>query len=498
VESNEYIAMNRLQRVAKNTSALLAAQVLGKLLAFFYVMYTARYLGVKDFGILSLALAFSGIFKILTDLGLNSLTVRDIARDNHVVPVYLRNVSILKTILGIATFLIILIIVLLTNYPRETVLVVLIVALSNVFVALTDMTSAIFQALEKMEYISVIQVLGSTSMLLGALLAIYMKMDIYAFACLYLITSIITLSFGLTALKVKFKNIVKPINKKTQIKPDKPVMDLIKLGLPFGLSGLFIAVYYNIDTIMISLMASDPERAVGLYNAAYKIFLILLILPSVIVSSTFPMLAKTYVSSRDSIRYICERLTKYLFMFALPACIGITILGDRIVLLVYGTGFSNSGLILKILVWSFLFASIGASFGNTLNATNKEMSLTKAAGTGMILNVLLNLVFIPRYSYIGAAVVTDLTRFIVIVIEFVVLYKAGHSPGLKLLASDGSRILISSLIMGMFTWHFKDINPALLVTLSVFVYFATLYLIKGIDKPDLAIVKHLMGRQVNE
>ncbi len=485
--------MNRLQRVAKNTSSLLAAQILGKLLAFFYVMFTARHLGVKDFGVLSLALAFTGIFRILTDIGLNSLAVRDIARDNRLAGVYLRKISILKAFLGAGTFLVILVIVLAIGYPIRTVCAVQIVALSNIFVALTDMINAVFQAFERMEYISFSQILSSVLMLLGALLAIHLNMDIYAFASLYLLTAIITFAFSLLVLNIKFRDEVGLHTGKTRPTEGRSGLALLKLGLPFGLSGLFIAVYYNIDTIMISIMVGNPEKAVGLYNAAYKIFLILLVMPSVIVSSTFPLLAKTYISAKDSIRYICERLTKYLFVFALPACIGITILANRIVLLIYGPSYSDSGTILKVLVWSFLFASIGASFGNTLNATDQEMSLTKAAGTGMILNVLLNIVAIPRYGYIGAAVVTDLTRLLVIVVEFSILYKAGHSPGLRLIVFDGSRILASGMVMGLFTWFFKDMNLALLIILSGMVYFAMLYLIKGLDESDFAIARHLMG-----
>ena len=70
-----------MQRIAKNTGVLLASQVVSYIIGFFFVMYTARYLGVEGFGILSFALAFTGIFGVFTDLGLHQLTVREVARD---------------------------------------------------------------------------------------------------------------------------------------------------------------------------------------------------------------------------------------------------------------------------------------------------------------------------------------------------------------------------------------------------------------------------------
>lgn len=73
--------MSTIRGIAKNTAALLVAQVASYLLTFFYMMHTARYLGPANFGILSFALAFTGIFAVFGDLGLRPLTVRELARD---------------------------------------------------------------------------------------------------------------------------------------------------------------------------------------------------------------------------------------------------------------------------------------------------------------------------------------------------------------------------------------------------------------------------------
>ena len=73
--------MNIVQRIAKNSLVLLASNIISKILGFFYLMYIARYLGAEGFGILSFALAFTGIFSVFSDLGLGPLTVREVARD---------------------------------------------------------------------------------------------------------------------------------------------------------------------------------------------------------------------------------------------------------------------------------------------------------------------------------------------------------------------------------------------------------------------------------
>ena len=81
--------MNTIQRIAKNTGVLLVSQIASYILGFFFVMYTARYLGAAGFGILSFALAFTGIFGVFADLGLRQLTVREVARDKTLASKYL-------------------------------------------------------------------------------------------------------------------------------------------------------------------------------------------------------------------------------------------------------------------------------------------------------------------------------------------------------------------------------------------------------------------------
>ncbi|MFA7204482.1 MAG: oligosaccharide flippase family protein, partial [Candidatus Caldatribacteriota bacterium] len=80
--------MNTVQRILKNSLFLLLSNIVSKILAFFYIIYIARYLGAEGFGVFSFALAFTSIFGVLVDLGLNSLTVREIARSKSLTGKY--------------------------------------------------------------------------------------------------------------------------------------------------------------------------------------------------------------------------------------------------------------------------------------------------------------------------------------------------------------------------------------------------------------------------
>ena len=93
--------MNPVQRLAKNTVVLICSDIICKVLGFFYVTYTVRDLGATAFGILSFAIAFTGIFGVLTDIGLEQLTIREVARDKSIGKKYVANIIVMKTILGI-------------------------------------------------------------------------------------------------------------------------------------------------------------------------------------------------------------------------------------------------------------------------------------------------------------------------------------------------------------------------------------------------------------
>ena len=113
--------MSSAQKIAKNTGVLLLSRIVCYVLGFIYVIYSARYLGAANFGILSFAIAFTGIFEVFVDLGLNSLATREVARNKSLAIKYINNIIVIKTILSILNFLIIAILVNLLGYPLQTI-----------------------------------------------------------------------------------------------------------------------------------------------------------------------------------------------------------------------------------------------------------------------------------------------------------------------------------------------------------------------------------------
>ena len=187
--------MNSVKKIAKNTTVLLASQIISYILAFFYMIYIARYLGADGFGILSFAIAFTGIFSIFADFGLNILTVREVARNKLLTDKYFSNVLIIKIILSILTFGMIAVVINLIGYSQETINVVYLVALSVILTAVSGLFYSIFQAHEKMEYQSIGQIINSILIFAGVFIGRYYGFNVSGFAFIFFISSAISLIY---------------------------------------------------------------------------------------------------------------------------------------------------------------------------------------------------------------------------------------------------------------------------------------------------------------
>jgi len=475
--------MNTVQRIAKNTAVLLAATIISKVLGFFYVMYTARYLGAEGFGILSFALAFTGIFGVLTDLGLSPLTVREVARDKSLAKKYLKNISVMKAILVTITFALIAIVINLLGYPEQTIKVVYLISISVVFNSFTAMFYSIFRAFEKMEYQSLGQILSSVLMFSGVLFAISQGFSVVRFASIYFIASSIVFGCSFIICVWKF---VKP-----EIEFDwnfwKPT---IKEALPFGLTGISGMIYTYTDSIMLSLMQGD--EIVGWYNAAYRLILILLFIPGIINSAIFPTMSKFYISSQNALKLMCEKYFKIMFIIGIPLGVGTTLLANKIILLIFGSEYRPSIIALQILIWTIVFTFAGAAFVKLFESINKQIIITKISGICVIINILLNLLLIPKFSYVGASVATVITEFILVGGIFIFAYKFGYGIESKKVVKNISKVIIVSLVMGAFLWYFKSLNLFILIILAILFYLIMIYIIKGINYEDVQMFKRII------
>ncbi|MFA7575155.1 MAG: flippase [Arcobacteraceae bacterium] len=472
--------MNTVQRILKNSLFLLLSNIVSKILAFFYIIYIARYLGAEGFGVFSFALAFTSIFGVLVDLGLNSLTVREIARSKSLTGKYLGNISVMKIILSAFTFVLVVITINIFGYSQETNKVVYLFALYVIITSFTNMFYAFFQAYEKMEYQSIGQVLTSFLILSGALWAISKELNVISFAFVYFIVSVIILAynglvylyhFGLSKLEIDW-DFWKPT---------------IKYALPFFLSAVVDIIAFKIDIVMLSKLKGDI--VVGWYSAAYRLIEVLFFIPATIAGALYPVLSNAYISSQDSLRLMYKQSFKYLIIIGLPIAVATTILAPKIILFIYKSEFLNSVIVLQIIIWTIPIIFLTYIFGTILASMDQQVLVLKINFLGMILNITINFLLIPKFSYIGASVATIFTCLIVFVLFFSFLSKNIYKVSLPKYIS---KPMVASIVMGLFIIFFININIYLLSGLSIIVYFGVLCALKTSLKRDIDLFSNML------
>jgi len=474
--------MNYNKIIAKNTSVIFFSQIVSYIFVFFTSIYSARYLGVENFGILSLSIAITGIFVIFADLGLSTLTIREVSRNKSLSNKYLVNFGSLKVFLAFLTFFLVFLTVNILNYPHQIQLVIYIMTLSVIFTSFAGLVSSIFQAYEKMEYMSIGIIFNSVLLFVGVMFVIHYQLNVLAFAVVYAISSfallllyiiICTKKFVLPSWNIDF----------TFLRQN------LKYALPFGITSVFVNIYYWIDSLMLSIMVGN--EAVGIYNAAYRLILVILFIPSVLNTAIFPAMSQFYVTSKESLKFAYEKYFKYMAILGIPLGIGTTFLASRIILLIYGVEYVNSVIALQILIWSSVIIFISGASARLLEASNKQIIITKIAAICAIVNIIMNLVLIPQYGYIGASFVTVLTEFM----AFGLMLAAVKST-MKELCNFDYLILVKVIVactpMTIFLIVCNNLNPLILIIGSIIFYFVTLLCVKGIDEEDLKILRSII------
>ena len=196
--------MSSIKILVKNTGLLFLSQMISYILAFFYTLYSARYLGASDFGIISFATAITGLFCILTDLGIGTLTTREVARDYSRTYKYLGNTGSIKIVLSVLTVILLTLFVEMSNYQETTRIVVYIMGLASIITAISGVFTSMFRAYEEMEYQSISEILSAVSLFIGILLCIYFKYNVIAVATVYLIANSLVLIYNFIVCSKKY------------------------------------------------------------------------------------------------------------------------------------------------------------------------------------------------------------------------------------------------------------------------------------------------------
>ncbi|WP_136807957.1 flippase [Desulfosediminicola flagellatus] len=420
---------SRIFRVAKNSAILGLQQVAVNLLSIVVVGYVARSLGKVDYGIFSLAFTFSIFFAFLGQLGLRTLTIREVARERGKANVYLGKIIPARILLiGIMTAVIPMV-AMIMQYDKKAVYIIFIAALANMFEQLSKIISDIFQANEEMGKVAVRDILVRIFTGVASIVVLKVGCGLVTVSWVYVIGAMLGLSFNAYLYNRRFEFPALSVDLKF-------IWTNIKEGLSFMLLGMASTMYTNVDVFLISKI--QDLQSVGVYNAAANLFYRLSFVADAVATASFPAIAQLYWKDYQGASEVMSKSINGIILLSVPTAIGGWLLADDIILLIFGQEYLLSADVFKILIVSVPFLFISLQIRYSLGAIKLQGTVLKVVLVGLVVNIVLNCIVIPIYGVIGAACATLFTEILTFIWLAVLASKhfilAGMFRGIRLMS----------------------------------------------------------------
>ncbi len=475
--------MSQTKTIFKNMSWLFVSQIITSICGFIWTILMARYLGVQQYGIFGFAVSLTGILCILFDFGIGLHSVRHIATDYDSAPKYLGNAIPLKGLFSIFGFFVILIVLIIMKCDQLTITVTLLITIEQIIKKFVELMTATFQAFEEGKFQGISNTLLNVLTFIFILIAIYTDLGLYGISIAYIIANILALVY---CYHVLTKHLTKP-----NYELDKEFCKMITIAsLPFAASVILSSIYYSIDMVMLTNIVGS--YATGIYNATYKLIGVLTLFYGIYSAVIFPVMSKFFKNNESMLLTLYEKSIKYLLLAIIPIAIATMYYSKDIIHLIYGHQYDAASSILSILIWTVCLLFVSGAGNTLLNASYKEVTVTKIYAIAAVFNVALNFILIPYLSYDGAAITTVLSDVLIVIIQSYVIYKLGHRPNKKLYY-DLIKIIAGSGILGI-ALYFLHLNMWVALPVGIIIYFAAIYLLRVFDNDDKYVIKEILGK----
>jgi len=378
----------------KNTSWLFGEKILRMIVGLFVGIWVARYLGPEQFGLFSYAQSFVGLFAIIATLGLNSIIVRDLVKKTDHRDVLIGTAFVMMLIAAFIVLLLLAIAITFTSDNFNTNILIFLIASAMIFQSF-NVIDFYFQSKVLSRYVVYTNILTLFISSIIKIILILNKAPLIAFAGVLLFDSFIV-AIGLIYFYLKQKLLITKwkFNKKIAIR-------LLKDSSPLIIAGVINSIHMKVDQVMIKeILGLAP---VGYYSAATKLSETWFAIGVIISNSLFPAIIN---AKKISIEFYYKRIQNlFLFLILIAYILSILVyfLSDLIIEVLYGDTYSAASVVLAVHIFSAIFVYLGVSSGRWLINENKSMLNLYRNSFGMLVNVTLNIYWIPAYGILGAA-----------------------------------------------------------------------------------------------
>ncbi|MFW0837765.1 MAG: flippase [Candidatus Komeilibacteria bacterium] len=437
--------------ISRNTGMLTGSLIVQKILSFLYFSYLATRLGVDQTGLYFFALSFITMLAVFVDWGMVNTLIKQVAKEPEKTSHYFSQALLIRVLMSGLMYLILWVLSLLLGYDLLTRQALHIAGLIMVADSFTLLCYGFLRAHHNTGFEAIGNILFQLALVIIGGLVIFYNAHILLALLALLFASLVNLGWAASRLFIKLKIII-------IWQWDKALTSRIfSLALPFALAGIFSRLYGYLDTFLLKQLIGNT--ALGYYSLPYKITFVWQFIPLALVASLYPAFAHYYKTDRMILNKIFNQTLIYLLLLSTPIAIGLSLLANPIMVSIYGVTYQPSASALSILIFTLPFVFINFPLGYLLNACDRQKINTRNIFIAMLISLAGNLLLIPRFSYIGASIMSIISTFILFLLG---LYYANKIiqwqwsvllPRLgKLLVALGG--MAGVILLTMHSWHY--------------------------------------------
>ena len=384
-------------------------------LVFVLMAMAGRWLGADDFGTFSFAQALAAVGMSLMGFGLDPLVVRELSRDTTQGSRYLFVMLWWKLPVGcICAIILSLVGHYILHMPPMHLAVLACISGAMLLRLLAIGLRVTLRPLGRYDLEAYCTATEQALLLLLGGTALVLGYGLVGLALAFLVARAIGLAVSVAVVTRRI-----PLRWMPDI---QLFLNLQRMAIPIGLSVFLSNTYAQSDTFLIKAF-SDYEQ-VGLYNVALKIYMGMLILPSVISSVLLPRLSQTFQQSKSAHNRLVLVGVGISILVAVPISIAGIVFAEPMIVLVFGDGYAPSATAMKILFASFVVGMQVAFIQIFLIAVRRQSVLLVTSSSALVLRFGLGFFLIQTWGIEGAAIAMALSQVFIFVGGWIYLIRS--------------------------------------------------------------------------
>ncbi len=392
----------------KNTSWLFGEKILRMIVGLFVGIWVARYLGPEQFGLFSYAGSFVGLFTAFATLGLDSIVVRELVKDENRRDELIGTAFYLKLMGAFGVLALLAIAVNFTSNDTLTNTLVFIIASATVFQSF-NVVDMYFQSKVMSKYVVYANIISLLISSITKVVLLLNEAPLVTFAWVILFDSLV-LAMGFIYFYIK--NNLSVLNWKF----DKIVaISLLKDSWPLMFTVIMVMVYLNLIPILLKYYLNDLTL-IAHYQVALRIAILIDFIPIILVNSIFPYLVQSSLDTKSYLNNL-QIISNYFNLIVLFYSIALIVFSKEIILLLYGKDYLYSAELFKYMVLLNFFSFHGYLSGRYYIIAKLEKQYLLRVILGLLVLLISSIYLIPKYKVEGAIMSLLLSEFMVVFIS---------------------------------------------------------------------------------